>query len=171
MTLKYLRKLRPILNKVGKKHGITVEEGELIIDEFFKSFKNAINDPRIPKVKFPCFGTFKPKRSFIYRSLKASIYFHRLGGSTREYINARVKRLWPVRNRLIEEERGGYTYLKWKKKAFKEHIQKLSDLEKEAKERSRKAVYGGDSNPKNSKDFIEQVSRRLREEGRTGGGK
>ena len=157
MTLKYLKKLRPILNKVGKKHGITIEEGEFIVDCFFRSFKKAITDPRVPRVMLPMFGTFQPKINYIYRSLRASFRFYRKGGLTTEYIVARVKRIWPVRNRLIEEQQSKETWKLWKSDDMLDRFEKLQLDEQEAKEESKRRIYGDNNNPEESARILREI--------------
>lgn len=169
MGLKYLKKLRPILNRAGKKHGITVEEGEFIIGKFFESFRDALTDPRVPKVMLPLFGTFQPKIKYIYRSLRASIRFHKSGGTTREYLNARIRRIWPVRNRLIEEANKGTTWNSWRKESVKEKFIQLVKDEREEKKKSKEVVYGANNNVEKSKRIFGQVSKGIRPENSEGG--
>jgi hypothetical protein len=161
MDLKYLKKLRPILNKVGKKHGIPIEEGEFIIGKFFESFNNAITDPRVPKVKLPLIGTFYPKVRYIYRSLRASYRFYHLGGASSEYMKARIKRIWPVRNRLLEEANGKITWNEWRKKDCKERFTILESEEQKAKIRSREEIYGRRNNAEKSKRLFGEIQRGL----------
>lgn len=169
MDLKYLKKLRPILNKVGKRHNIPVVEGEFIFDLFFKSFRDALTDPRVPKVKLPLFGTFYPKISYIYRSLRASIRFYKLGGVTREYINSRIERIWPIRNRLLKESQGEITWNRWRKKDMEKRIKQLEINEHEERERSKKQVYGGRDNPKKPPEVFGEIQRGLHKRNRRKG--
>ena len=132
MSLKYLKKLEPILNKVGKKHNIPLEEAKYIFDRFFRSFRDAMKDPRIPKVKLPLFGFFTPKVKKINKSLKASIaYYKKSDIISREYINARIQRVWGIKQRLIKELNKEITWKDWRSKEVKEKYKKLVKNETE----------------------------------------
>lgn len=154
MILKYLKKLRPILNKVGQKHMIPISEGEFILNSFFESFRDAITDPRIPRVKFPNIGNFHPRLPRIYDSLKRSIRYYRKGGLTREYINARIRRIWPVRNRLFSESKGEITWKEWKSKDMYEKMKNLVDNEQEERKKSTEKIFRSSDNPPKSRDFL-----------------
>ncbi len=146
MILRYLNKLQPILNRVGKKHGIPVSEGKFIMGTFFKSLSNALSDPRLPKVMLPLFGVFVPRIKSINRSLKGSISAYKRGKITREYLNARIKRLWLIRNRVIKERNRENTWKLWNSKKFREYFDRLVNNEREEKTKSTATLYGSSNN-------------------------
>lgn len=161
MNLKYLRKLYPILNKVGKETNIRVDEGNFIIDTFFRSLRDSLNDPRMPKVIIPLLGVFRPSKKKIYISIKRSLMWFKRGGSTREYITAKIRRLWKIRSRIDKEFRGDETWKEWSKKNKKKELEDLYEAEKKEKEKSREVVYGPDSNKREPTKILSDVQRGL----------
>lgn len=142
-ALLYLKKLRPILNRVGKKHNITIEEGEFIIHSYFKSIRDKLFDARMPTVHIPCFGVVRPRLGLIYKSIKQSIAWHKKGATTRDYIDAKIKYLWAVRKRLLDEKFGIETWSKYKSKEVKQEFEKLKENEQIQKKRSAKELFPG----------------------------
>ena len=111
--LKYLKNLQPILNKVGKKHGITIQEGEFIISELFISLHKFMNDLRIPTIVLPLIGKLRPSPKRINITIRAYINQYKKGNVTREYVNAAIQYYWPIKQRLIKEKNKQNTWIEW----------------------------------------------------------
>lgn len=167
MDLKYLKKLQPILNRVGKRHNIPINEGEFILGWLFKSFRNALTDPRMPKVMLPNIGTFKVTVTNLYRSLRRSIQWHRHGATTRKYINNRIAYLWAVRNRLLKEANGEITWKEHKKPEVREKFKRLLENEQNKEERGKGKCYGTEGESKTgvsrSRHYRKESKRILKE--------
>lgn len=131
---KLLKVLDPIIVKNCRKHNITYEEGRLMVAAVLDSIEEYLKDPRLPNVKLPMFGEFKPSIGKIHMSLKASFRnYKRKGISTREYLVARVKRIWPIKQRILKEKEGIETWPTWKDPKVKEYFQKMVEEETKLK--------------------------------------
>lgn len=122
----FLKKLEPILNRVGKKHNITIEEGKFIIHHFFKSMKESFEDDRLPKIRIP-FGVFSPTKGKIVKIAKRIDYWYNKIGGVKKYYELRLKYLFEVYVRLSEEESNKRTWLDWYNKKRKEDRKKLRE--------------------------------------------
>lgn len=135
--------MRPIINKIGKKHNISIGEGELILGSLFDSIYVAITDPRMPsKIQIPLFGYFKLSNRKINQSLRATIRFYKRGGLSYDYVKSRISRLWPIKNRLAKEKQNHYTYKEWKKKSVYDEMVMLVKNVKEKREKSKEVIFG-----------------------------
>jgi hypothetical protein len=120
-----------------------------------------MTDPRVPRVRLPLIGTFNPKVSRIYNSLKGSIRFYKWGFTNYDYIVSRIERIWPVRNRLIKEKMGKLTWNEWNKEEKREELLNLYKNEQEKKRESKEEVYGSSNRREKSHSLFREVSRRL----------
>ena len=114
----FLIKHRDTIKELCEKHEIEQEVLEDIIDNFFADFKKFITDPRMPKIQITNFGTFKVSVGKINWFLKVSFFHFKIGNIDRENIIKRIKRVWPVKQRLIKEDNGKETWKEWKNKKF-----------------------------------------------------
>lgn len=131
-----MSKFKGDLNRLGVKHSITKEQQEEILESFFDDLKMFITDPRMPKIRIQNFGTFRPLRGQISRSLSKSFWFRGIGQGNIDSLRKRVSRLWAIRQRLLKEEkiRGDYKHnfvfwhqrtYDWKELEKKEESKKL----------------------------------------------
>lgn len=111
---KYLNGFEGELNRISVKYSVPVKEIRYIVDDFFERLKGWIVSPKMPTVKISNFGTFKPDKSQIVRSLKRMIKTYRLGYTPPETLRRHIMKLWPIRKRLQKEERKQNTWKKWK---------------------------------------------------------
>lgn len=115
-NISYLRRIEPELKKIAKDHGLEKENLEEMIDDFFLIFKSYLEDPRMPKVQLTNFGTFKPSLGKINHDIRRTMKRFRAGLTSREVLCEKIERLWPIRNRLINEWNGVHTWSDWKNK-------------------------------------------------------
>jgi len=112
----FLKKLEPELKQIAKEHKLTDLELEEIIDYFFITLKAMIEDERLPKIQITNFGTFRPTIGKLNFDLNKSFFYMHRGSYDRDKLIAKVKKLWPVRQRLAKEGRGEETWKLWSKK-------------------------------------------------------
>lgn len=115
-SISYLRRIEPELKKIAKDNDLEKEELEQLIDEFFVVLKGFLEDPRMPKIQLTNFGTFKPSLRKINQDLRRGMARYRAGLLSKEFLVEKIHRLWPIRNRLINEKRGVHTWKEWKDK-------------------------------------------------------
>lgn len=76
-------------------------------------------------------------------------------------MQARIRRIWPIRNRLLKEQNGEITWNEWRHKDVKEKFKNLIIDEQEEKRRGREVVYGASDKFKKSQDFFREIHERL----------
>jgi len=99
---------------VSEEHNIPKEELEELVDCFFAQMKEYITDPRMPKIRITNFGTFRPQIGKIELIIKRWIRYSKFSGK-KEGLAQKLRPLWKVRRRLVEEKHGVATWKKWKK--------------------------------------------------------
>ena len=114
----YLQRYRPMLKEISEEHEISEREVEHIVDHFFQTFRESIMDPRMPKIQITKFGTFRPTIGAINRHLRLSFYNFHHGRISRERMVERIKRVWPIKQRLLKEKNGEATWKEWRDKEF-----------------------------------------------------
>lgn len=115
-SLNYLKRLDKEIKTIAEENGLKEDEVYEIVDEFFKTKKKFITDPRMPRIQITNWGTFKPSIGKIYWQIKTAIYYYKTGAISREKLNDKIRKLWPVRNRLIKEKNKQSTWNSWKNK-------------------------------------------------------
>lgn len=108
----YLKQTESQIEIAAKEAGITPEMGGQILDHFFRSVRSFINDDRMPAIMLPVWGKLTPTIGSIRRAIRLGFKMYRLGRIPKRILEYRVKRLWPIRLRLI--------YTKLKKETFKD---------------------------------------------------
>lgn len=86
---------------------------ELACDSVFDFINHAISNPTMPTVRVPKFGTLRPMVGKLNMGIKSTFRWWKKGNKTREDVVYIVKKLWPVRNRLINEFYGEFTATNW----------------------------------------------------------
>lgn len=127
---KFIKPVQESFDKTCKEFDIRAEDMEDILDSFFTTFKNTLEDPRLPTIRITNLGTFKttiPKLNFY---IKSAISRYRKGDMSYEDCKRKVQWMWTVRNRLKKERSGGVTYPEWKKES------KLDELRKKKRGKS-----------------------------------
>lgn len=78
---------------------------EEVLEHFFGRVKERLHDPRMPTVRIPMLGTFKPSRNKLRKSLYACFMYLSKTKSTVADIKLieRIKKNWPVYRRLQQE--------------------------------------------------------------------
>lgn len=98
------RKLRGIINKVANRNQVAPDLLEDAFDFTIKATKRKLEDPRMPKVLWHNFGSFKVKRGRIEYKIKYYINKYRKGIANLEDTQRKVKELWEVRKRIVKED-------------------------------------------------------------------
>lgn len=75
-----------------------------------------MQNPMMPKILIANFGTFRPSFKKISNYMRKSFKLRKLGRLDKEKNIEMVKKLWPVKNRLAEENNGINTWKKYRKK-------------------------------------------------------
>lgn len=144
--------------------GISVDEGNAIIDEFFSVLRDFLNDERMPTFYVPYLGKFGPTIGSIRRSLRITFKLYRSGAIPRHIAVYRIKKFWPIRNRLIKEKMRSPQHNLWKdipmewqkisiKKEYEEALQYYSKGGKEEWDKQRGAFDGRLRVPKTDNEF------------------
>lgn len=100
-------------NKKLEEHNISEEHLHFAINHTFDFIEMAIMNPTMPVIVMENLGTFKPTLSMINASIRYRMRWYRSGNKSREEIVDDLKRLWPIRNRLINEALGEFTSRNW----------------------------------------------------------
>jgi len=114
-SLLCLRRLSDIIKKVAKEHDMEEEEVEQILDHFFRTLKMFMMDSRIPKIQITNFGTFRTSIALLRWHMRMAFWYREKGWWNTERVRNKIKKLYPIKNRLVEEKMGKYTYKKWQK--------------------------------------------------------
>ena len=119
--------------KIMEEYGITEKHLLFIVDHAVNWIPDAISNPTMPEIQIKGFGSFRPNLRGIKNSLHMSKR-HRIKSGDPTLFKEKVKKLWPVRNRLINEANGEYTQTNWAKH-FKESEGEVYVVYKEDLER------------------------------------
>lgn len=131
-TSPYLKQTEPELKAAAEAAGITVEKGKEIIEKFFAIIKFFLNDERMPTIYVPYIGKLHATLGSIRRSFGVSFKLLRSGNLPEKVIKYRIKKYWPIRNRLIKEKLGQPQHKNWRDIPmlwYKEGIDLYADVE------------------------------------------
>lgn len=113
--MKYLRRFKPIIQKIAGKYGMEEKDMEEMVDHFFRTMKSYITDPRMPSIKITNFGTFKPTVGKLNKQIGISERHIKLGRVI-EKSEAKIKHLTLIKERLDQEKAGMITWKEWRSK-------------------------------------------------------
>ena len=100
--------------KVREKYNLDEEQFDMLIDYNFAFIRDCMDNPTMPIITIPKFGSFSPKLGRINMSLYLYFrWYKKKGESYRNTIKEKVAIVWPVRNRLVNEAKGEYTASNW----------------------------------------------------------
>ena len=111
----YLKQTEKELEMYGKIVGITLEQAQRIIQIFFLTLREFLSDERMPTIMLPGFGKIRPTLGAISKTFRLSLRYYKEKKIPKQILDWRLKRLWPVRLRLIYEKSGKNTYKHWSK--------------------------------------------------------
>lgn len=102
----------------ANKAGISHEEGERIAEHIFLWIKRWMTHYSMPRIRIMYFGEFSPSIGAINGSIRRRLSILRRTKRHRVYYRLLyfIALYWPVRNRLIREQRGEITYNEWLRK-------------------------------------------------------
>lgn len=147
--MNFLKKLEPTINKVGKKHNITISEGKYILEMYFKSLAKAFNDPRMPKIMTPI-CTFTPTIGRISIWVSVIERWRKSNNISDKLYEARAKRIFPIYQRLVKEGNRERTWVEWNSKDKKVELQKLVDnvdsIKREEEAKKKKRLHRANNN-------------------------
>lgn len=130
----YLKQTENELKIAADKAGISIEEGQELLDDFFKIIRDFLNDERMPSFHIPYVGRFNATLGSIRRSLRLTFRMFRDGRIIKDIAIYRVKKFWPIRQRLIKEKLGipqykhwRYIPSDWQKKGIAEYHEKATN--------------------------------------------
>lgn len=112
----YLHQHYNEIKKIADRYDLDEREVFNILTGYFDNLSKHIKDPGMPKILIPLFGSFKPRVKKINYYIRRYIRDYREGKVKRETVFNIIKRLWPVRNRIINENQGKETWKEWRKK-------------------------------------------------------
>jgi hypothetical protein len=160
----YLNQTKDQVKEAAELAGISEEEAGKLIDEFFLVLRDFLNDERMPTFYVPYLGKFSPTLGSIRRSLGVTFKLYRSGAIPRDIAVYRVKKFWPIRQRLIKEklkqpqhDNWKFIPMNWTKVGIKEHFDKADEYYtkggKEEWDKQRGAFDGRLRIPKTDNEF------------------
>lgn len=99
---------------LSKNPNLDKNDLEFIVQTFFKFVHQKMSNPTLPTIRIKGIGAFKPSLKKVNFSMRQSIKAYRRGIGFREKAIRRIEKFWPIRNRLMAESKGEYTYRDWK---------------------------------------------------------
>jgi hypothetical protein len=103
-----------------KEYDLSEEHLHLIVEDHFNYVGECMSNPTMPKISLPGFGKFIPSKGQINQSLRLTMRWYRIKGEGyKSRVVGVIKKLWPVRNRLINENNEEYTAKNWRKHFLK----------------------------------------------------
>lgn len=103
---RYLELLSKEIEESCTEAGIDPKYGPELIDGFFKRLRDIFEDPRVPTVNIPGFGTFRPHFFRLSSIIGRKIAFFKKGNYPRYILEATFKRLWPIYKREQDQKYG-----------------------------------------------------------------
>lgn len=110
----YLNQTKDQVKSAAETVGLSEEQAGELIDEFFLIIKEFLNDERMPTFYVPYLGKFSPTLGSIRRSLGITFKLYRSGAIPRDIAVYRIKKFWPIRQRLIKEKLGMVQHDHWR---------------------------------------------------------
>lgn len=93
--------------------GLSEEHLEFVCDSSFEFINKCISNPTMPTIKISGFGTLKPTVGKINLGVKSAFRWMKSGNKTKDELRDVIRKLWPIRNRLINEYYGEFTATNW----------------------------------------------------------
>jgi hypothetical protein len=153
-TSPYLKQTEPELIAAAEAAGLTIEQGKDILEKFFSYIKLFLSDERMPTIYVPYIGKLHATLGSIRRSFGVSFKLLRSGNLPEKVIKYRIKKYWPIRNRLIKEKLGQQQHRYWRDISslwYKDGIDLYADVENfyknEKVEYDKNRGMGGQYNP------------------------
>ena len=97
----------------SEKSGITAEQGVDLVDDYFYIMRTFLNDERLPAFQMPIIGKITPTLGSIRRSISLTLKLYKTDKITYDIALYRIKKFWPIRRRLINENRLKETFKFW----------------------------------------------------------
>lgn len=114
----FSKTVKGAIARAANKHQVPHEEAEEMVAHFFRFLRKWMADPRCPRIAIKYFGEFKPALWKINKSIRQRFWAYRNGYKTKNTLTYYIRKYWPVRNRLIQENNGENTWKTWKKKKY-----------------------------------------------------
>lgn len=130
----YLKATSEIVEEASELVGLNPEEGANHLDAFFMVIKDVINnDDRMPTLKMPIMGYFKPTLGGIRRTIRIAFRMYRAGRIPKKVLDYRIKKWWWIRDRIIREKRGENMWQLWRNipRDWRKKDKEFAKLEKE----------------------------------------
>lgn len=119
--------------RIMEEYDLSEEHVDFIVNHAVNWIPDTIENPTMPEIQIKGFGTFRPNLKVIKSALSQSLR-HKKIGANEQLFEDKVRKLWPIRNRLINEANGEYTQTNWAKH-FKESEGEVFIVYKEDLER------------------------------------
>lgn len=154
MDSNFLKKLKPIIERLAEKHGLSSDQGTDILSRYFQFLKTSMLDPRIPTVKTPI-GNFLQTPTQSNLTIKYLRDHPKAKNTPQEYKDMKIQFIQEVVERIKQEKNGELTFQKWNLKSKKvDRERKLKDIEEYERQREinrkkkRKEVLRNNDNSK-----------------------
>jgi hypothetical protein len=112
----YLRRYKEIIEELSKKHNVSIQDIEFMIDFFFITFKRFITNIWMPTIRITNLGTFRPTLGRLDWHIAIKIKYLRKGVKDPDKVRVKLRHYLVVRKRLWNEKLGHNTWKEWKSK-------------------------------------------------------
>lgn len=128
-NIAYLKRYSDIIEKVAEKNEVDSEKAGGVIIQFFDFLKDSMGSWKMPKIRVPYFGVFAPTRGKIEAVIRRCVSKAREvrdeDPEKAEKYRRRIRYLWMIRRRLLDEKAGKETYREWLSKEKPEHADQV----------------------------------------------
>ena len=111
----YLTQTEDQIREAAESVGMSLEDGKVILDDFFRTLRYFMHDDRVPTIAIPIWGKITPTFGSLRRAIRAAFRMYRQNRIPRRILEYRIKKYWPIRLRLIYELKHHRTFLFWYK--------------------------------------------------------
>jgi hypothetical protein len=101
------------INNAADTAGITREQGLELVDDYFYIMRSFLNDERMPAFYLPYMGKITPTLGSIRRSVGLTLKLYKTDKITKDIALYRIKKFWPIRRRLLNEQSNKETFKYW----------------------------------------------------------
>jgi len=126
-NIAYIQRHSELVDDLAKEYGVTRDEAIEVIDHFFRTLKEMLQDIRMPRVHIRKWGTFGPTVKYLERSINATLYHMEKGNGNAETMFLKMNYLLEIRNRLLKEKAGEETWTEWKNKEMPDYRDKFKE--------------------------------------------
>jgi len=120
----FVKGLEPIIEIAAKRAGITLEQGNVVVHNYFKSLRKFLDDVRVPIIDIP-FGTFKFSKRKMSQSISKRKYHKENGNNVDSRMEELRDKIYDLILTRYDEEDKDISTKKWYNKTWTRTIGRL----------------------------------------------